>query len=317
MTSDGNNPRKNETRPPRGSGSRHGKPTPTPRRGLVEASAEDTIYWERTDRITRIRRLFKPFGSAVCSYVLTQSLTHKGIARVVLKLGMTPRNMEDSDLTQVQSWLRRNGPAEFCRVVGIRFVGESTEIRRPTREELESDGAIEKTTRAPSSGAEASAASRTRSPAADTTKPARSQADEAENSPVRKVGLDPVGLEGQPPPSTGTKPPPSAGTGRQTPAAERPQPADPLQPRSLPRRRREPTANEETQTDPHPWGVPQSPSRDRAPRKSPADPLKPVALPRDRHRPKAPPPPRGLPTNDPQSTNASAQEYIEKELNKE
>lgn len=306
------------------SGSRHSTGTGTggarkgnltPKRGLVEATAEDPVYWERTDRITRIERLFKPFGMSVCSHVLAQSLTHKGIARLVQKLGMSPRNMEDSDLTQVQGWLRRNGPVEFCLKVGIRYTGESTEVRKPTAKELETDGGTSERTKAPSSRAETSRASRNppsttgmsdnATPAAP---PPRPDPSTAETSPVHTNHRSAAGQEKAdaktetPAKSQSKKPKPKR---KQGPT---PTPEGLLTPRVLPRTRKE---LDDTET-----GAPRGTAHSPAPRRE-QDPLGPVLLPRDRHRPKAPPPPRGLPQSGRAPTNSSAEEYIRRELDEE
>lgn len=291
-------------------GSRPGTPSNTPRRGLIESSRDDPEYWKRTDQVTRVQRLFKPYGSAVASYVLAQSLTRGGVARIVLKLGLTPRNMEDADLTQAYLWLQRNGAEEFCRIVGIRLVGESTEVRKLDEDELgtqivnnsnetqvlnqpqsgtqiiqnteatmiqpggEDEGAE---SRAPKSGARVSSSSRNRSGASDMgTK--SSDSSSGGSNPVRKVGLKPVGLDGKQAEEDRT----------------------------------------DTQTGIRPVKLGKGGSKTPPPSQSDADPLRPKQIPRDLHRPKAPPPPRGTQRRITQPVdNTSATDYLRKILDEE
>lgn len=77
--------------------------------------------------------MFGEFGPVICAYMLSQSLSQGGVARVVTKLGLRSKGRDGADMAQVENWLLRHGVEKFRAKVGLRQ--NAHDAPPPSREE--------------------------------------------------------------------------------------------------------------------------------------------------------------------------------------
>lgn len=86
---------------------------------------DNAMAAQKAENVARIESMFGEFGIAVCSYMLTQSMTPGGVGRVLKKLSIPSRGRESADMAQVENWVLKEGAEAFCTLVGIRHEGNA------------------------------------------------------------------------------------------------------------------------------------------------------------------------------------------------
>ncbi|MCC5877279.1 MAG: hypothetical protein JJU11_13740 [Candidatus Sumerlaeia bacterium] len=94
----------------------------------------------RDEQIERIEAMFGEFGTTISAYMLTQMLSHGGIARTIQRLGLRTRGREGADMIQIENWILTNGTEKFCSVIGIRSKVHNKEAAPPVEAPSSEEG---------------------------------------------------------------------------------------------------------------------------------------------------------------------------------
>jgi hypothetical protein len=89
--------------------------------GVVQNDTDDSVYNQRSEHVQRIENMFGEFGSTICAYMLTHSMTDGGVKRIITKLSLSSRGREGADLALIESWILKNGAEAFAKAVNLRL----------------------------------------------------------------------------------------------------------------------------------------------------------------------------------------------------